>query len=203
MMRRTACVFALLAFATVLASCTPEKAMDFGPTQEVTTPPEDQLSRDILRDFDGHDFTLGKNDAEAEVSLSSWAPGRHLLLPFWLGINPLFPYFKRPNLGHIYVISEAIMVRPLTDNQYLIRAGSKMFKADAVFAATHTRYPTPGMMLPTVVRFIGTRVITVPRDAPDTGTVTEKVAVLREVSLPMHLGKLPPGYAAFQTSIAS
>jgi hypothetical protein len=56
-----------------------------------------------------------------------------------------------------------------------------------------------GKMLPTVVRFVGTRVITVPLDAPQTGTVTEKVPVLREVSLPMHVeeGALA-GYARFE-----
>jgi hypothetical protein len=30
-------------------------------------------------------------------------------------------------------------------------------------------------------------------DAPASGTITEKVSVLREVSLPMHLDELIPG----------
>jgi hypothetical protein len=53
-------------------------------------------------------------------------------------------------------------------------------------------------MLPTVVRFVGTRVITVPRDAPASGTITEKVPVLREVSLPMHTTEELHGYAKFE-----
>lgn len=57
----------LISFAT---GCTPDKALDFGPTGEITTPPEDQLSRDIMRDFAGRDFNLGKNDHEAVVSLT-------------------------------------------------------------------------------------------------------------------------------------
>ena len=56
-------------------------------------------------------------------------------------------------------------------------------------------------MLPTIVRFIGTRVITVPKDAPATGTITEKVPVLREVSMPMHTtpDQDLSGYAKFET----
>jgi hypothetical protein len=53
-------------------------------------------------------------------------------------------------------------------------------------------------MLPTVVRFVGTRVITVPRDAPNTGTLSEKVPVLREVSMPMHTDEVLHGYAKFE-----
>jgi hypothetical protein len=55
-------------------------------------------------------------------------------------------------------------------------------------------------MLPTIVRFVGTRVITVPKDAPATGTITEKVPVLREVSMPMHTSpdQDMTGYAKFE-----
>jgi len=185
----------LLIFAVV--ACTPDKALDFGPTGEISAAPEDQLSRDILRDFDGHDFTLTDDDRQAHVRLTDWVPNRRIIIPFWLGINPLYPGFLRPTVGHIYVMSESIAVRPLGANEYLIRAGSKLFKTDTLFEATHTRYTEMGRMLPTVVRFVGTRVITVPRDPPATGTVTEKVPVLREVSLPMHLDEPVPGYAKF------
>ena len=82
--------------------------------------------------------------------------------------------------------------------EYLIRAGSKLFKSDTVFEGTRTRYVAMGAMLPTVVRFVGTRVITVPRDAPASGTITEKVPVLHEVSLPMHSTEELPGYAKFE-----
>ncbi|HTR61842.1 MAG TPA: hypothetical protein VMH37_09075, partial [Candidatus Binataceae bacterium] len=98
----------LLIFAA--SGCTPDKALDFGPTGEINTPPEDQLSRDILRDFDGHDFVLTDNDREAHVRLTDWAPDHRIIIPFWLGVNPLYPGFLRPTVGHIYVMSESIAV---------------------------------------------------------------------------------------------
>jgi hypothetical protein len=121
-------------------------------------------------------------------------------MPYWLGVNPLYPGFLRPTVGHLYVISQSTLVLPLSNNEYLIRAGSKLFKSDTVFEATHTHYKDTGGMLPTIVRFVGTRVITVPKDAPATGTITEKVPVLREVSMPMrttHDQDLM-GYAKFE-----
>jgi len=189
-----------LAMALATAGCNPNKALDFGPTGEITTPPQDQLSRDIMRDFAGRDFILANNDHEAHVSLTDWKPGRRIIMPYWLGVNPLYPGFLRPTVGHLYVMSQSILVRPLSNNEYLIRAGSKLFKSDAVFEATHTRYLDTGGMLPTVVRFVGTRVITVPKDAPATGMITEKVPVLREVSLPMHTAPTDDltGYAKFE-----
>ncbi len=195
---RTA-LLVLIAFSPALglAGCTPDKAMDFGPTGEIDTPPQDELSRQILHDFDGRDFELGDNDREAIVRLSDWPPGKHITIPFWFGINPLMPYFHRPTIGHIYVMSESVMVRGLDKDRYLIRAGSKAFKNDAIFEATHTRYDGTGKMLPTVVRFVGTKVATLPLDPPKTGTVTEKVPLLREISLPMHTVYAKPGYATF------
>ena len=121
-----------------------------------------------------------------------------MIIPFWLGVNPLMPSLMRPTLGHIYVISEAMLVRPLGADRYLIRAGSKLFKSDTLFEASHARYLDTGKILPTVVRFVGTDVITVPRDAPASGTITEKVPILREISLPMKIDQPPPGYAKFE-----
>jgi len=194
-----AIALALALAATILTTgCGPEKALDFGPVGEISTPPEDPLSRDILRDFAGKQFDLANNDHEAHVSLTGSPDGHRVILPFWLGVNPLYPSFLRPKVGHIYVASESTLVRPLGNNEYLIRAGSKLFKSDTVFEARQTRYINTGAMLPTVVRFVGTRVITVPRDAPSTGTITEKVPVLREVSLPMHTPEELPGYAKFE-----
>jgi len=190
-------VLLALAIVVAIAGCTPDKAMDFGPTGEINTTPDDQLSRDILRDFDGRDFELGQNDREAVVRLTDWPEDKHVIIPFWLGINPLMPYFHRPQVGRIYVMSESVMVRALAPNRYLIRAGSKAFKNDAIFEATHTHYDGEGKMLPTVVRFVGTVVATLPLDPPRTGTITEKVPVLREVSLPMHLAAMRRGYANF------
>ena len=197
-----AIALALALAATILtAGCGPEKALDFGPVGEISTPPEDPLSRDILRDYAGKEFDLGNNDHEAHVSLTDLHRPFRVVLPFWLGVNPLYPGFLRPKVGHLYVASESTMVRPLNNrNEYLIRAGSKLFKSDTVFECTQTRYTGTGGMLPTIVRFVGTRVITVPRDAPSTGTITEKVPVLREVSLPMHTRSDQDlsGYAKFE-----
>ena len=194
-----AIVLALAVASSILiAGCKPEAALDFGPVGEISTPPADPLSRDILRDFAGRQFDLADNDHEAHVSLKEWRPGHRIILPFWLGVNPLYYGFLRPKVGHIYVMSESTLVRPIGNNEYLIRAGSKLFKSDTVFEATQTRYVGAGDMLPTVVRFVGTRVITVPRDAPASGTITEKVPVLREVSLPMHTTEELHGYAKFE-----
>ena len=188
-----------LASSIIVAGCRPDAALDFGPVGEISTPPEDPLSRDILRDFAGRQFDLADNDHEAHVSLKEWPAGHRVIVPFWLGVNPLYSAFLRPKVGHIYVMSESTLVRPLgNNNEYLIRAGSKLFKSDTVFEGTRTRYVGIGAMLPTVVRFVGTRVITVPRDAPSSGTITEKVPVLREVSLPMHSTEQLPGYAKFE-----
>lgn len=197
--RNVAFAAAMLMFV-VVAGCTPDRAMDFGAVGETSTPPQDELSVRIMKEFAGRDFLLGRNDREAEVRLADWPASYHLLIPFWLGVNPLLPGFMRPNPGRIYVISEAILVRPLGRDEYLIRAGSRMFKSDTVFESAHTRYTHPGKMLPTVVRFVGTRVITAALDPPATGTITEKVPVLREISLPMHADPAPTGYAPFEVS---
>ena len=129
-----------LALVAYSAGCTPDKALDFGPTGEITTPPEDQLSRDIMRDFAGRDFILADNDHEAHVSLTDWKPGRRIVMPYWLGVNPIYPGFLRPIVGHLYVMSQSTLVRPLDNSEYLIRAGSKLFKSDTVFETTHTHY---------------------------------------------------------------
>ncbi len=203
MIRRSKAIVVAIALTLIsmLAGCTPDKALDFGPTGEITTPPEDQLSRDIMRDYDGHDFILANNDHEAHVSLADSKTNHRIIMPYWLGVNPLYPGFLRPTVGHLYVISQSTLVRPLPNNEYLIRAGSKLFKSDTIFEATHTHYFDTGGMLPTIVRFVGTRVITVPKDAPATGTITEKVPVLREVSMPMHTTQDQDmtGYAQFES----
>ena len=190
-------ILVAIALVVTAAACSPDKAMDFGPTGVIDTAPDDELSRQILHDFDGRDFELGASDSEAIVRLSEWPDGKHVIIPYWLGINPLLPYFHRPQVGRIYVMSESVMVRELSKNRYLIRAGSKAFKSDAIFEAKHTHYDGTGKMLPTVVRFVGTEVATLPLDAPRTGTITEKIPVLREISLPMHIEAVKPGYAKF------
>jgi len=191
-------LLATLLIVISAAGCSPDRAMDFGPVGEISTPPTDEVSLRILKEFSGRAFQLERNDKQAEVRLDEWPAGYHLLIPFWLGVNPIIPAFMRPDPGRIYVISESILVRPLGHDEYLIRAGSRMFKSDTVFEATHTRYTQPGKMLPTVVRFVGTRVVTVALDPPATGTIIEKVPVLQEISLPMHVDRTPAGYAAFE-----
>ena len=64
---RTIVVAIALTLMAVVTGCTPDKALDFGPVGEISTPPEDPLSRDIMRDFAGRDFNLGNNDHEAVV----------------------------------------------------------------------------------------------------------------------------------------
>jgi len=122
----------MLSIAAAVSGCSPDKAMDFGPAGEIDTAPQDELSRQILRDFDAHEFMLGENDREAEVSLVDWPPGKRITIPFWFGINPLMPYFHRPTVGRIYVMSESVLVRELGKGRYFIRAGSKAFKNDTI-----------------------------------------------------------------------
>jgi hypothetical protein len=69
----------------------------------------------------------------------------------------------------------------------------KLFKTDTFFEDAHTLYRQMGNMLPTVAPVVGTRVISVAGDAPASGTITEEVPVLREVSLPMHPDESSPG----------
>lgn len=193
-------IFSAVAMLVMVAGagCSPDRAMDFGPVGEISTPPKDDLSLRITKEFNGRTFVLERNDRQAQVRLDEWPAGYHLLIPFWLGVNPLFPAFMRPDLGRIYVISEAKLVRPLGHDEYLIRAGSRMFKSDSLFEATHTHYTGSGKMMPTVVRFVGTRIITVALDPPATGMITEKVPVLQEISLPMRASQASAGYAPFE-----
>jgi len=190
----------MLAIAAAIAAsgCSPETALDFGPSVEISTAPEDQLSRDIMRDYAGKRFLMTDNDHKAHVTLADSPASPHFVLPYWLGVNPLYPGFLRPTVGHIYVISESTLTRPLEKQEYLIRAGSKLFKSDTVLETTHTHYVDTGGILPTIVRFVGTRTITVSKDAPASGTITEKVPVLREVSLPMQVPQIDIGYAKFE-----
>ena len=49
-------VISATALIIALSACTPDKAMDFGPTGEIDTAPDDELSRQILHDFEGRAF---------------------------------------------------------------------------------------------------------------------------------------------------
>jgi hypothetical protein len=102
----------------------------------------------------------------------------------------------RPAKGDYYVISESWIVRKLADKELLIRAGSKLQKPDAVFVTTKTRYKGPGMLLPTIVQYSGTRTVT-----REDGTKVD-IAVLEEVSLPVQWtsGRIPTKYARFKVN---
>jgi len=197
-MMRKANIIAAAALTVLTAACTPKGTPDLLPDAEISTPPADRLSAEIMREFEGHDFILGSNDRRAEVRLPNWPPGRRVTIPFWLGMNPLYPSFLRPTPGHIYVVSEAVISRRLGNDRYLIRAGSKLFKPYAVLKTFHTRYLETGRMLPMVVRFVGAEVVTIPGKSPGKGSSAQKVPLLREVSLPMRTSGRPNGYARFE-----
>jgi len=52
-----------------------DKALDFGPVGEITTPPEDQLSRDIMRDFAGPRFQSRQQRSRGARQPHDWKPG--------------------------------------------------------------------------------------------------------------------------------
>jgi hypothetical protein len=91
------------------------------------------------------------------------------------------------------VISEAYIVRGLAPNEWLIRGGSSLQKPDAVFITKKTRYKTTGVILPTIVQYVGTRTIT------RTDGSKIDLAILHEVSLLMTWtkGKTPSLYAHY------
>ena len=148
--------------------------------------------------FRGHSFILGDDNQIANVRALDWSADRSVKLPFWFGTGQLVPPDYRPAKGDYYVISESWIVRKLADKELLIRAGSQLQKPDAVLVTTKTRYKGPGMILPTIVQYSGTRTFT-----RDDGTKVD-IAVLDEVSLPAHWtkgGRIPPKYARFSASL--
>ena len=144
--------------------------------------------------FRGHSFILGDDNHIGDVRAPDWSADRSVKLPFWFGTGQMVPPEFRPKKGDYYVISESWIVRKLADKELLIRAGNKLQKPDAVLVTTKTRYKGPGMILPTIVQYSGTRTFT-----REDGTKVD-VAVLEEVSLPAQWtkgGRIPPKYARF------
>lgn len=144
--------------------------------------------------FRGRSFILAGDDQVALVRAPDWEEGRSLRLPFWLGTGNVVPSAMRPKESGYYVISEAYIVRSLGGKEWLIRAGSSLQKPDAVFITGKTRYKTTGIILPTIVQYVGTRSFT------RTDGSTIQVPVLEEVSLPMKWtapGRVPQSYATF------
>jgi len=147
----------------------------------------------VESNFRGQSFILGSGDQVAAVQALNWEKDRFIRLPFWLGTGKVVPRTARPRKGSYYVISEAYIVRSLGGNEWLIRAGSKFQKPDAVLVTRKTRYKTTGIILPTIVQYIDTRTIT----RADGSKID--IAVLQEVSLPMKWtsGPVPASYANF------
>jgi hypothetical protein len=142
--------------------------------------------------FRGHTFILGNDDQIADVRALDWTPSQSIKLPFWFGSAQLVPSENRPEKGNYYVISEAWIVRQLTEKELLIRAGSKLQKPDAVLVTKKTHYKSNGAILPTIVQYTGTRTFT-----RQDGSKVD-IAVLEEVSLPaQYNGRIPLKYARF------
>jgi hypothetical protein len=153
-------------------------------------------AQQIESTFRGHSFILGDDTHIADVRAVDWGTDRSVKLPFWFGTGQVVPPEHRPEKGDYYVISESWIVRRLADKELLIRAGSQLQKPDAVFVTTRTRYKGPGMLLPIIVQYSGTRTFT-----REDGTKVD-IAVLEEVSLPAQwtTGRIPAKYARFKVS---
>ncbi len=138
---------------------------------------------------------LGDNDRIALVRPLGWPKDRFLKLPFWLGVNVPVPGVMQPKVGDYYVISEALLVRRLDGfDQWLIEAGSSLLKKDTIFLSGHTRYQSPGRILPTIVQYLGLRKVRVDNRGVE-------LPVLSAVSLPMTwtlAGEVPKVYARFE-----
>ncbi len=167
--------------------------------QPAATTAQYASAQQIESAFRGRSFILGDNNHTAEVRAVDWSPDRSVKLPFWLGTGQMVPEEFRPAKGDYYVISESWIVRKLTDKELLIRAGSQLQKPDGVLVTTKTRYKQPGMILPTIVQYSGTRSFT-----REDGTKVD-IAVLDEVSLPAQWtkgGRIPPKYSRFTVNLA-
>jgi len=168
------------------------------PAAPAKAPPRIYASaEEVELNFRGRTFVLGDNDQIAQVRPLDWPKDKFLKLPFWFGVNVLVPGVMAPKEGDFYVISEAILEKPLdTPGEWMIEAGSSLVKQETVFVTTRTRYLGPGKILPTIVQYIGKREF----KRPDGKTVN--IPVLREVSLPMKWtlgGLIPASYARYRT----
>lgn len=146
--------------------------------------------------FRGKPFILGDNNEVAEVRAVGWPKERFLRLPFWFGVNILVPGVMQPKEGDYYVISEAMLDKPLdAPGEWMVEAGSTLVKQETVFQTTVTRYLGPGKILPTIVQYMGKRSFKTSEGK------TVEIPVLREVSAPMKWtlgGSIPASYARFR-----
>jgi hypothetical protein len=153
-------------------------------------------AEEVELQFRGKQFVLGDDNEVAEVRAVDWPKDRFLRLPFWFGVNILVPGVMQPNEGDYYVISEAMLDKPLdTPGDWMIEAGSTLVKQQTVFQTTVTQYLGPGKILPTIVQYMGKRSFKTPEGK------TVEIPVLREVSAPMKWtlgGSIPSSYARFR-----
>lgn len=151
-------------------------------------------AEDVELQFRGKTFVLGDNNEVAEVRPVGWPKDQFMRLPFWFGINVLVPGVTQPKEGDYYVISEAMLGKPLATDEWMIEAGSTLVKQEAVFDTTRTHYVGTGKILPTIVQYMGLRQFTTPEGK------TVQIPILREVSLPMKWtleGGIPASYARY------
>jgi hypothetical protein len=171
------------------AGCSPPSGPKF-PRQRYASAEQVELN------FLDKTFVLGDSDTIAKVRPPDWPKDQWLELPYWLGIDVLAPGVQAPRQGAYYVVSEAMLQKPLdTPGEWIIEAGSQLVKQETVFVSTRTRYEESGKMLPTIVQYTGNRAF-----VRGDGKKVE-LPVLREVSLPMKWtlkGRIPPGYAHYK-----
>jgi hypothetical protein len=152
-------------------------------------------AEDVEMQFRGKPFVLGDNNEIAEVRSVGAPKDSFLRLPFWFGVNILVPGVTQPREGDYYVISEAMLGKPLdTPGEWMIEAGSTLVKQEAVFITTQTHYVGSGKILPTIVQYMGMREFTTSEGKK------VNIPVLREVSLPMKWtleGDIPASYARY------
>jgi hypothetical protein len=152
-------------------------------------------AEEVELQFRGKPFVLGDNNEVAEVRPVGSPKDQFMRLPFWFGVNVLVPGVEQPKEGDYYVISEAMLGKPLdAPGEWMIEAGSTLVKREAVFITTRTKYVGQGKILPTIVQYMGMREFT----TADGKKV--EIPVLREVSMPMKWtleGDIPASYARY------
>jgi hypothetical protein len=153
-------------------------------------------AEEVELNFRNRQFILADNNLVAEVRPLDWPKDRFLRLPFWFGVNILVPGVTAPKEGDFFVISEAVLGKPLdVPGEWMIEAGSSLVKQETVFVTTRTKYVTPGKILPTIVQYMGKREFKRADGKP------VQFPVLREVSLPMKWtlgGNVPQSYARYR-----
>jgi hypothetical protein len=191
---RTSLLLAFIASLAFLAGCSPapQPAVDKG------IPSRFASAEQIEESFRGRSFILGDNGNVALVRTVDSPPNQWLKVQFWFGQNVMVPGVLQPKEGEYYVISEAVLVKPLdAPGEWMIEAGSSLIKRETVLQTARTHYLTTGKILPTIVQYQGMREFKTEDGKPI------QIPILREVSLPMKWtlggGGVPASYARFRT----